>query len=308
MAIRTSPYDTAQDALNAAIVFANDAGSPAGMSGNVLNPNRNPAVLPALQERYRYLQQRWISGGVDTFTKDSIVYALPLPATSNPSILMELTYNGFYNGQVWCGPNITAPAWSSSVTYQQDQTVTFGSTYYVALPNNQNNLNQTPDTSPSFWSPFNNLGPTLPADLIKPLEIYERFSGGNRWVRMTSLPDSLNGTRIQPRYGSWLFENDRMFLPGNSQVSDLKIKYLCMAPDINSLNSPLMVRNCRTALAYLVLAALAAGRGGAQADYFDNKAEQAINQVINQTARKQLYQTFNRQLFRGPRGRRGGGY
>ena len=304
MAIRTSPYDTAQDALNAAIVFANDAGSPAGMSGNVLNPNRNPAVLPALQERYRYLQQRWISGGVDTFTKDQVVYALPLPAFSNPSILMELTYNGFYNGEYWVGPSVTAPQWSDAITYSQGQTVTYNNTYYVCLPNNGTNLNEEPDTSTTFWQPFNNLGPTLPADLIKPLEIYERFTGGNRWVKMTSNPDSLNGTRIQPRYGSWLFENDRLFLPPNSQRTDLKIKYLCMAPDINSLQSPLMVRNCRTALAYLVLAALAAGRGGTQADYFDNKSEQAIKEVINQTVRKQLYQQFNRELFRGPRGRR----
>src|SRR5271170_3545281 len=154
----TTPYDTAQIALNDAIIFANDGGGPAGMNGNVLNPSTNPTVLPAFQERWRYLQHRLISAGVDTFTKDQVVFALPQSATSNPRINMILTYNGFFDGQVWHGPNITAPQWSNAATYTQGMTVSFNNTYYVALPSNATNQNQEPDTATSFWQPFTNLG------------------------------------------------------------------------------------------------------------------------------------------------------
>lgn len=304
MAIQTTPYDTAQTALNAAIVFANDAGSPAGMNGNVLNPATNSGVIPALFERWRYLQDRLRSAGVDTFRKEGVVFNLPPSATSNASIPMELTYNGYFNGATWSGPNITAPAWSDVVTYTQGQTVAFNNGYYIALPNAGTNLNQQPDAATTFWAPFNNIGPALPADLIKPLEIWERLHGGNVWSPMNQRPDSLNRKVIQPRFGAWYFENDRLQLPAASQANDLRIKYLAQAPDIYDLDSPLMIRGCQTALALLVLDQLAGARGGSQADAFKARAEEAINQIINQTVTKQAYSDFARQPYRGGRGRR----
>lgn len=146
------PYDTAQTALTDAIIFANDAGSPAGLSGNILNPSTNPAVLPALQERYRYIQQRLISSGVDTFTKEAVVYNLPASASSNPQIKMRLTYNGYWNGQVWVGPYVTAPTWSSTVTYTGGQSVVYSGTYYVL--NVASSLNQEPDDNLGIWGVF----------------------------------------------------------------------------------------------------------------------------------------------------------
>lgn len=307
MAILVSPYDTAQTALTDAIIFANDAGSPAGINGNVLNPTTNPAVLPAFKERWRYLQHRLISAGVDTFTKDQNVYCLQASGTSNPRVLMILTYNGFFNGQFWSGPNITAPAWSNVVTYSQGFTVSYNNGYYIALPNANPNLNQEPDIALSFWQPFSNIGPALPADLLKPMEIWECQTGGNAWVPMKQCPDSLNVDVIQPRFRMWSFENNQLYLPGASQQNDLRIKYLAMAPDINDWNSPLFVRGCATALAYLALDQLAGARGGPMAEVFKVRAEEAINQIVNQTVRKQSYAQFVRRPFHGGRyGRRSG--
>lgn len=130
------------------------------------------------------------------------------------------------------------------------------------------------------------------------------------WIPMRQAPDAVTVNVIQPRYSVWSFSNDILVLPPNSQASDLKIKYLAMAPDIVTFSSPLMVRNCSTALAYLALDVLSGGRGGSQSDYFKNRAEEAINQIINQTVRKQAYATFVRAPFRGRgaswRGRRSG--
>ena len=303
MPLATTPFDTAQDCLNAAIVFANDGGSPAGMSGNVLNPNTNPQVIPALKERYRFLQQRLISAGVDTFTKTENIYGLSPSATSNPRQLMILTYNGYFNGQTWSGPNVTAPTWNGVTTYTQGMTVLYNGSYYVALPNSVANLNKAPDSSVTFWQPFSNIGPCLPPDLVKPLEMWEDQTGGNHWNPMKQNPDSLVCNTISPRFGRWVFEDNKLYLPPASQMNDLQIKYLAMAPDIATLATPLVVRGCTTALAYLVLDILSGSRGGPQADYFKNRAEEAINQIINQTVRKQAYAQFVRAPYRGGRGR-----
>jgi hypothetical protein len=308
------PYDTAQTALNVAIIAANDGGGPNGMGGNVLNPLVNLQVLPALQERWRYLQQRLISAGVDTFTKDQVISSLPATTNPNPRSVMILTYGGMFDGVIWTGPTVSAPIWSNAVTYTQGMTVTFGtvsppiSTFYVALPNSATNLNQEPDSSTTFWQPFSNVGPTLPSDLVKPLEIWECPTGGNAWVRMTQLPDSLPSHHpMGPRFGVWLFQNDELILPPSSQTNDLRIKYLAMAPDISTLASPLMVRGCTTALAYLMLDQVAGGRGGPMAETFKARAEEAINQILNQTVRKMLYAQYVRKPYRGGSNRRPSG-
>ena len=310
MPVPTTPYDSAQTALNDAIIFANDGAGPNGMQGNVLNPTSNPQVLPAFQERWRYLQQRLISAGVDTFTKDQVIFALPPTAVSNPRVNMILTYNGYFNGQVWTGPNVTAPQWSNAVTYTQGMTVSYNNTYYVALPNSGTNLNMEPDTNPNFWQQFTNLGPCLPADLIKPLECWECITGGQNWVPMRQVPDAVTTNVIQPYHGVWGFSNDRWVTPGASLTTDIRMKYLAMAPDIVSFESPLMVRGCSTALALLVLDQLSGGRGGSMQVTFKDRAEEAINQIINQTVRKQAYSQFVRAPFRSRggswRGRRSG--
>ena len=347
-----SPYDTAQTALTQAVIFANDAGSPAGIAGNVLNPTTNPAVLPALLERYRYIQARLISEGVDFYTKEAVVYQLGATATANPQVKMQLTYNGYWNGQVWSGPYVTAPAWSAVVTYTVGQTVTdaggyyvlnvastlnqepslnlgiwtqftpgttnaaawspittytqgqqvaYKNSYYVAQPNAAANLNQEPDSSPLFWTEFAVPGPALPADLIKPLELWEVQYGTNNggWVPMKQAPDSLNPNLIQPRFRQWVFSHDRIVLPGASYTNNLRIRYLAQAPDITSLNTIIYPRGVSTALAFLTLDMIAGARGGPMAQIFKQRGEEAINQLINQTSRKMAYSQFVRAPFRG---------
>jgi hypothetical protein len=297
MPTATTPYQTAQDALNLAIFASNDGNGPNGMEGNVLNPEGNPEVFPAFQEMWVYLQQRLISSGCDEMTTTEVVFNLPASMSSNPGIPMILTYNGYFNGVVWTGPNVTAPLWASGTTYTQGQTVTFNNIYYVALPSNATNLNQEPDTATTFWAPFNNLGPTLPANLVKPLECWSQSPANNMWVQMKQNPDSITVFNLQQRFDRWIFENDRMYLPPCTQAQNLKIKFLGIKPPIAGWDSPLMVRNCAHALAYLVLNELSGARGGG-VDY-KGKAEEAISQILNGTVRKMAYSSFVRAPFRG---------
>lgn len=299
--VQTTPYQTALDSLNIAITASNDGGGPNGMAGNVLNTTNNPQVLPSFQNNWVYLQQRLISCGCDEMTQTEVVFNLGPSVTTNPNVPMILTYNGYFNGVVWTGPNVTAPLWNSGVTYTQQMTVTFNDVFYTALPNNGTNLNQEPDTATTFWAPFNNLGPTLPANLVKPLECWSQNPANNIWTPMIQEPDSLDFWNLQQRFDRWIFENDKMILPPCTQNQNLKIKFLGMKPPIASWNSPLMIRNSGRALAFLVLFDLAGGRGGSMADSYKQKAEEAINQILNGTVRKMAYSSFVRLPFRSPR-------
>src|SRR5271154_4013841 len=95
------PYETAQDAFDIMVIATADGTGPNGMEGNILNQTTNPTVLPALQKMWLYLQQRLVSSGVDTFTKDAVISNLPAFAGNNPRDLMILTYGGFWDGKVW---------------------------------------------------------------------------------------------------------------------------------------------------------------------------------------------------------------
>ena len=301
MSIATSAYPTAQDALEVAIFEADDGGGPNGMDGNVLNPETNPQILPAFQKTWILLQQRLISAGCDEFTTEGIIPNLTPGMNPNARVPVKLTPNGYFNGLYWTGPNVTAPLWSSSVTYTQQQTVTFSNTYYVALPNNGTNLNQEPDTSPLFWQPFNNIGPTLPTNMVKPLELRECQLNNNFWTPMRQAPDSIRtgtGGTGQQQFGVWMYEDNTLILPAIQTTTSLKMKYLGMKPPITDFDSPLMVMFCQHALAYLVLYSLSGGRGGSMSAEYKTKAETAISQIVNQTVRKMAYSTFQRRGFR----------
>jgi hypothetical protein len=306
MNVATSAYPTALDALNIAIEEADDGGGPAGMAGNILNPEINPQVLPTFQYQWIYLQQRLISAGVDDMTKERVVFNLTPGANPNPRVPVQLTPNGYFNGEYWTGPNVTAPSWNDAITYTQSQTVTFSNIYYVALPNNGTNLNQEPDSSPLFWQPFNNIGPTFPPDMVKPLELWECRFGQNFWSPMKQAPDSIRtGMGVsQQRFGVWMYEGGVLTLPAIQLVTDIKIKGLCMQPPIADWDSPLMVPFCGHALAYLVLLTMSGGRGGTMSANYKMKSEEAISQLINQTVRKMAYSVFSRPGFR--RGSRSG--
>ena len=302
--VATTPYDTAGDVLTSAIVFSNDWASANGIAGNILNAAQ-PGVIPLMKERYRWLQQRLISANVETQTKYWVVYSLPPAATQNLRISMELTYNGFFDQEIMWGPNPSAPVWSSAITYQPSQVVNFNGTTYIAKVTPPTNLNMQPDLSPLFWALW--YGPVLPPDLRKPLELWECPSGGYGWKPMVQAPDSVSTRPLRPIYEIWDWKNDKLLLPPCSSTMDLKIQGVCMAPDITSLDTPVMVMNCSTALAYLIVAEASRSRGGQMSTVFDQKAEAAIKQIINQSVRKDSYTIYVRRPFRGLRqGRRRG--
>jgi hypothetical protein len=146
----------------------------------------------------------------------------------------------------------------------------------------------------------------LPPDCLKPLELWERQNGNNYWIPMKQCADQISTRPIMPYFNEWDFETDILYVPPVSQVNDIKIKGICYAPDISSVNSPILVARCQSALAYKFLVDVAGGRGGLEmAAIWKQQYEDAIQLIINRTARKESYGAYFRRPFRSRRSARG---
>lgn len=249
----TTPYDTADAVLDIARAISSDAATANGLEGDILN-NDQPYIFPILTNCYRKLQDRLISGSVETFNKYGVINEIPPTQANNPRVNVEISYLGYYDG----------------------------------------------DTT--------NEDISLPPDLIKPLELWESISGQQFWNPMRQAADSLSSRPTQSRFGVWDYQNDVLILPGSSQYNDLKLKYLCYAPDLTGPDSVVYIVHAQDALANMLVSAVSKSLGGLEmAKVFDGDANKAIDAIINRTARKESYMSYNRIPFRARgsgRGRR----
>jgi hypothetical protein len=157
---------------------------------------------------------------------------------------------------------------------------------------------------------FNQIDPdiTLPPDMIKPLELWECISGQQAWVPMVQAADSLSSRPTTGRFRIWDFQGDQLILPGASQTNDLKIKYVASFPDLVDGDSQIYILRSQTFLACQLVSEVAAMLGGLEmAADFEKRAIKGKTAIINRTARKEAYASYQRRPFRGRgsgRGRR----
>jgi hypothetical protein len=150
--------------------------------------------------------------------------------------------------------------------------------------------------------------PVIPVDLLEPLEFWERQNvageNTNPWREMKQASDSISTRAQTSTFGIWDWEDDTLFLPGATQVNDLKLKYLAYAPQITGPDSVLLMARCKPAMASLMAEAVCKARGGLEsAAAFKTDAEAAIQAIIARTAEKEQYASFVRRPFRTRRGR-----
>ena len=248
--VPSTPYDTAEAILNIARSISADAATSNGLSGDILNDNQ-PYVFPILAKCYRDLQDRLISGGVETFSKYGHIYGITPADTLSPRTLVNISYLGYWDGN----------------------------THHADIK--------------------------IPCDLLKPLELWECQSGGGTgcWTPMEQASDSISSRPIQARFTIWDYENDILYLPASSQTNDLKLKYLCYAPDLTCPYSQVYVMHCQTALANMMVASVVKMLGGLEmVPVFEKDVAKAVDAIINRTARKESYAHYARRPFRGRRG------
>lgn len=248
--VSVAPYVSLEGILNTARIKINDAGGANGLSGSILN-DAQPYTFAMAQERYLYLQDRLISGGVETFTRYGYIRCIPPTANNNARVMVSITFQGYFNGM---------------------------------------------DINPRV---------VLPPSCLKPLEIWECNTGGQRWIPMRQLPSSLNSHAQTARFCVWDFKQDTLYMPGATQTNDLRLKMLTYAPTLTGPSSPVLVLNCQTALGLLIASEACRMNGGFDAakNILDPLAEDAIHLIINRSAIKESYSSFQRRPFRRRRAR-----
>jgi hypothetical protein len=151
----------------------------------------------------------------------------------------------------------------------------------------------------------NHADPTLPPDMLEPLEIWERTSSTTaRWIEVEQAPDAINTSAQTSVFGQWDWESDILYFPGATTSRDLKMKGMRMHPVLTAVTSQLMIVDCQDAMANLVAQMAAKSRGGAEsAAVFGADANEEINLLIAPQAQKEQRVAFVRRPFRS-RGRR----
>lgn len=101
--VSTTPYIQANEVLDAARVMCNDAAL--SLAGSVL-ANTQPYTFTMLEERYEYLQDRLMNGGVNTYFEYFVINGLTAVAVSDPGVQVQLGYTGYFDGQTLSNPPV----------------------------------------------------------------------------------------------------------------------------------------------------------------------------------------------------------
>lgn len=306
--VQASPFPRVEDCLIAARVVCNDAAQ--SILGNLL-ADAQPFVVPLADLAHKTLRKMLTREGVNAYSGYGYCTGLTPVAVPDPTIQVQLTYQGYFDGQLWHGPTVTAAQWSNATTYTQGQTVTYSGLYYVALSNSGTNLNMQPNLNPTFWQPFQNFGPVLPANLLEPLELWERATAApgtvntGRWNPMKQASDSISTRAQTAAFRIWDWESNILYLPGATQTNDLKFKYLLATPRLTDVNQQIPIADCEMAMGSLMAEIFSAGRDGDAAAIFGARAEKEVTLLATPTEIKEQYGAYNRRPFRGTRaGRR----
>ena len=98
-----NPYPTAAQVMNRARAFVNDAFR--GGAGRILT-NQAPFTTEYLNSALEELQDKISNNGVITLIRDNVILTpITALATVDPSVQIQVAYNGFYNGSEW----VTSP-------------------------------------------------------------------------------------------------------------------------------------------------------------------------------------------------------
>lgn len=236
MPVQTSPYDSAEDVMKRARVFANDA--ILSIAGELLADSQ-PYVPELLNAAYDELQDELTVNGVETFAKEIDLVNLPAVASPDPGVQVNLSYTGFNNG-----------------------TQNFAT-------------------------------PTLPADMLGPLRMWERPTGTvglfiPMKLRLDGLPSVTQSNFL--RWWEWRngASNDAIYMVGALQANDVRLRYNAFLPALvlTPQASQVLILRAKDYLAWKIVALFCQGRGGEGAVYADSMAEKALAKILGRTSRR----------------------
>jgi hypothetical protein len=311
------PFDTAQDALEAAIAITNDAAASAVLSGQSSATNGSPNLSWVSGPPFTSaMQGLGVSIGGTTYRILTVSSPTAMVLTTNfagtsgtvswlitPSMLTGAVLNPATNPAVW-------PLMNHCYRELEDEFLRLGVETFtetadlIGLEPSQAPLRRT--TLYVNWDGYfdgSTVNPdiTLPDDLLEPLELWECPNGSDLgWAPMKSAPDSLAPSFPGTRFRQWEWSQNQLNLPQCTITMDLHMRYLAYAPDIVDGTTVLVIPHSKTALAYRVAAAAAMSRGGLEISAaYKQSAKEAEGRIASRTARREDYSRFQRKPFRG---------
>ena len=311
------PFDTAQDALEAAIAITNDAAASPVQSGQAGATNGSPSVT-------------WVSG--PPFTAAMVGLGLNLGGTvyqvlsvqSSTALTLTTNFTGTTGTVTWTvtpallAGNVLNPLTNPAVwplvnhCYREleDELLRLGVETFTKTTDL---LNIPPTNAPlertslyinwdGYWD-GSEVIPTvsLPGDLLQPLECWECPTGTNlTWLPMKQAPDQLFVQVPSNRFQQWGWWDNKLWIPQCTVENDLRIRYLAYAPDITDGTTVLAIAHSKTALAYRIAAVASMARGGVEmSEVYLQSAQRAEARISSRTARREDYSRFVRKPFRG---------
>lgn len=151
-----------------------------------------------------------------------------------------------------------------------------------------------------------NAQPTLPADLILPLQLWERQSAaGAQFQVMTSPQEGLQSRQPGSYFGQWEWREDRINLTGSTMTEDIRIRYEASLPrvaaGVDLTKTVIAIRDGEDALAAAVTLQYAFTRGSQMRADAKTLYDDMIYQLVNRYVRK------DQRIGYRPRGFRAGG-
>jgi len=151
--------------------------------------------------------------------------------------------------------------------------------------------------------------PTLPADLIIPLEVFERQTNSGAQFQYMPQPQEGLQSRIPGSYfGQWEWREDRINMTGSTMTEDLRVRYeaaiariaVPVAP-LTYANVTIPITDSEDALAAAVVLQYSRTRGSAMRQEAQQWFMDEMFQLINRYVRRDQHISYR------PRGYRAGG-
>jgi hypothetical protein len=129
----------------------------------------------------------------------------------------------------------------------------------------------------------------LPTDLLVPLEVWERANlSSDDFVQMIDVTATGGLPAIGQGISLDMFEwrADGLWFLGATQDTQIRLRYQKSFPDFSDGTSVVLIRNAQEAIAYGGAAMAALARGSPLADSWDKAAQDALEDLISTTVRR----------------------
>lgn len=148
--------------------------------------------------------------------------------------------------------------------------------------------------------------PKLPTDLILPLRVWQRqTASGQQFFPVEPSRDGLQSFQPSSSFRQWEWRQGAIYMQGCTNTQDLRLRYeqalIDFGASANFLQATILIPRSKRAIAYLIAEQYAISRGSPQAPTMHQKAEEAMNQIINRHVRA------DERIAYRPQGYRSGG-